>query len=135
VFAFNTIATGRTRGLSFFAFDQSGAPMDPRATTARAARYRVQVGDGGPAGTGVGTSGNGTITIGVGRGRTAAQAAKDPLFRQAIRYRVADGQMVLMTPIDSYQRVTVAGKRRWAAVSPGVASPVSLATQIVSLRK
>jgi hypothetical protein len=129
-FALTTTASGRTRGLSFFAFDQSGQPMDPRATTDRSARYRIRVGNSRGTTTGVGTTGTGTITIGLGRGATAASAARHPVFRQAVRYRVADGQMVVMTPIDSYRRVTVAGKRRWAAVSPGVASPVSLATRV-----
>ncbi len=125
-----TAAKGPAGGLTFYAYDSGGAAMTPTESTARTTGYRVQVGESSQGTTGLGTQGTGTITIGLGRGSTAAEARDHPVFRQAIRYRVANGEMALMTPIDSFQRVKLGPHLRWVGVSPGVASPLSLATRL-----
>jgi hypothetical protein len=79
--------------------------------------------------------GLGTISIGVGRGATASAAAQHPLLRQDIHYRVAEGRVEVLTPIDTFRRTVIGGKRHWVVVAPGVTSSVSLATVPVPLRK
>ncbi|MEP6622965.1 MAG: glycosyltransferase family 39 protein [Acidimicrobiia bacterium] len=126
----HTTASGAGTGRTFYAYDTSGAEISPTASTGRSTDYRIQVGASTPGATGVGTLGTGTITIGLGRGSTAAAARDHPVFRQAIRYRVANGEMTLMTPIDSFQRVRLGPHLRWVGVPAGVASPLSLATRL-----
>jgi 4-amino-4-deoxy-L-arabinose transferase-like glycosyltransferase len=79
--------------------------------------------------------GMGTITIGIGRGTTAALAARHPLYRQDLHYRVHDGNLELLTPIDSFRRGIYGKSHRWFTVAPGVRSSVSLDTKPVPLRK
>jgi hypothetical protein len=81
-----------------------------------------------------GVDGMGTITIGIGRGATANVAARHPLYRQDLHYRVQDGTLELLTPIDAFRRGTYGKSRRWFTVAPGVRSPVSLDTLPVPLR-
>jgi len=82
-----------------------------------------------------GVDGMGTITIGIGRGATAKVAARHPLYRQDLHYRVHDGNLELLTPIDSFRRGIYGKSHRWFTVAPGVRSPVSLDTEPVPLRK
>jgi hypothetical protein len=77
----------------------------------------------------------GTITIGIGRGSTAALAARHPLYRQDLHYRVHNGNLELLTPIDSFRRGIYGKSHRWFTVAPGVRSSVSLDTKPVPLRK
>jgi hypothetical protein len=79
--------------------------------------------------------GMGTISIGIGRGTTAALAARHPLYRQDLHYRVHDGNLELLTPIDSFRRGIYGKSHRWFTVAPGVRSSVSLDTKPVPLRK
>ena len=82
-----------------------------------------------------GVDGMGTITIGIGRGATAKVAARHPLYRQDLHYRVRAGTLELLTPIDSFRRGIYGKSHRWFTVAPGVRSPVSLDTEPVPLRK
>ncbi len=77
-----------------------------------------------------GLDGVGTITLGIGRGTTAADAAAHPLYRQDLHYRVQDGTVAVMTPYEEFHRVVWGDTRRWAPLGPGVASPVSLTTDV-----
>ncbi len=132
-FRIHSTASGALAGLTFYAYDTAGELMTPTVSTGSTGRsrdYRIQLGTSSPGTTGVGTAGSGTITIGLGRGATAAEARDHPRFRQALRYRVADGEMVVMTPMDSFQRVRLGPHLRWVGVPAGVASPLSLATRL-----
>jgi hypothetical protein len=84
-----------------------------------------------------GLDGLGTITIGIGRGATARQAARHPIYRQDLHYRVVPGTdtVQILTPIDSFRRGLYGKSHRWFTVAPGVRSPVSLDTKPVPLRK
>ena len=82
-----------------------------------------------------GVDGMGTITIGIGRGATARVAARHPLYRQDVHYRVRSGTIAVLTPIDSFRRGIYGKSHRWFTVAPGVRSPVSLNTLPVPLRK
>ena len=77
----------------------------------------------------------GTITIGIGRGPTAVRAARHPLYRQDLHYRVHGGNLELLTPIDSFRRGIYGKSHRWFTVAPGVRSSVSVDTEPVPLRK
>jgi len=107
-------------------------PTDPAAV------LRVRAG-AAPTGPGeireYGVDGMGTITIGIGRGPTARVAARHPLYRQDLHYRVRSGTLELLTPIDSFRRGIYGKSHRWFTVAPGVRSPVSLDTKPVPLRK
>jgi hypothetical protein len=111
-----------------------GDPTDPSA------ELRVQAGPVSPSvtppdsGT-YGVDGSGTITIGIGTGATAPAAARHPLYRQDLHYRVRSGAVELLTPIESFRRGLYGRSHRWFAVPPGVRSPVSLDTKAVPLRK
>ncbi len=74
--------------------------------------------------------GAGTVSVGVGRGATAAEAARRPLYRQDLHYRIRDRRVEVLTPLEDYHRVTTYRGRRWAPLGPGVASPVSLVTAV-----
>jgi hypothetical protein len=82
-----------------------------------------------------GVDGMGTISIGIGRGPTAKVAARHPLYRQDLHYRVQSGTIEILTPIDSFRRGIYGKSHRWFTVAPGVRSPVSLDTKPVPLRK
>ncbi len=79
--------------------------------------------------------GHGTVTVGLGRGTTARTAAEDGVVRRDVHYRVVDGQIEVLTPIDAFRRVTKNGKRRWEVQAPGVSSPVALAPVPATRRK
>jgi hypothetical protein len=129
--------TIRTRpGLSLYAKDATGRLIEPVRHGRRSVELRLQTGSiSAPGVLGVGESGTGTITFGLGKGTTAAAAAGDPVFREAVGYRVADGRISILTPIDRFRIRVDPDRRRWEGVPSGVASPVSLATIPVPLRK
>lgn len=79
--------------------------------------------------------GHGTLTVGLGRGTTPNAAARDAVARRDVHYRVVDGRVEVLTPIDAFRRVAGDGKRHWEPVPPGVASPVALDLAPVSRRK
>ena len=111
----------------------AATPQDPAAVL----RIRAGATATGPAGEipEYGVDGMGTITIGIGRGATARVAARHPLYRQDIHYRVTAGTVSVLTPIDSFRRGIYGKSHRWFTVAPGVRSPVSLNTLPVPLRK
>ncbi len=80
-------------------------------------------------------SGRGTLTVGLGRGSTPSAAERDAVARRDVHYRVVDGRVEVLTPIDAFRRITENGKRRWEPVPPGVASPVALDPAPVPRRK
>jgi 4-amino-4-deoxy-L-arabinose transferase-like glycosyltransferase len=82
-----------------------------------------------------GLDGSGTITVGIGRGKTAHEAARHPIYRQELHYRVRAGTVELLIPIDSFRRGIYGKSHRWFTVAPGVRSPVSLDTEPVPVRK
>jgi 4-amino-4-deoxy-L-arabinose transferase-like glycosyltransferase len=145
--AFHTrVHSGRMRDGARFYVRMSGPVVhawpaaDPQAPEAelrvRAASSPVCA-TGGPSGRDPEfcVDGMGTVTIGIGRGRTALAAARHPLYRQDLHYRVRSGAVELLTPIDSFRRGIYGKSPRWFTVAPGVRSPVSLDTKPVPLRK
>jgi hypothetical protein len=128
-------------GARFYArmFGQVVHSWPATSPRAPAAVLRVRAG-AAPTGPGgeiqeYGVDGMGTITLGIGRGTTAARAARHPLYRQDLHYRVRAGRVELLMPFDSFRRGTYGKSRRWFTVAPGVRSPVSLVTEPVPLRK
>ncbi len=112
-------------------------PAAPRATVRIRAAASPVCASGGPSGRVLEecVDGSGTITIGLGTGATAAEAARHPLYRQDLHYRVRSGSVELLEPIDSFRRGRYGRSHRWFAVAPGVRSAVSLDTKAVPLSK
>ena len=79
--------------------------------------------------------GSGTLTIGLGRGTTARSAARHPIGRVDIHYRIHAGEIELLTPFEPFGRGRYGDSRRWFAVGPGVRSSLSLDTDAVPVRK
>ena len=118
------VVGARSHGLSLYA-SLRGKPVRVNAGPRGTVRLDPQeLGDG-----------TGTLTVGVGHGANAAAAARNPVTRQDIHFRVADGRISVITPVDTLRRRVVSGHRHWVAVPPGVKSPVSLATVVIPLRK